>query len=237
MSLELVLLNSDTHRFFDCSSTVSSHKARSFRPYLKVKNLHLTSRMTVFLVCFAEIPVVSPTAVVSSTEEPAGQCMLSAPPRPISTTALREEQKHFFFFIYFWTCVLRCGVNINEGLGRSFEILHIKWVYWDMQNFFHCLKSQCHWRTFPANLQKCSSVRNSAAVWGQGQQIDPQFVTCYLGDTLERRVLMQEKVFLVLSMGHLFHLKFPTRSAFSHPYFFIPICIIWLVKKINYIDL
>lgn len=75
--------------------TVSSHRARSFRPYLKGKNVHLTSEMTVFLVCFAEIPVVSPTAVVSSTEEPAGQCTLSAP-SPISTTALREELKHVF---------------------------------------------------------------------------------------------------------------------------------------------
>lgn len=96
MSLELVLLNSDTHRFFDCSCTVSSHGARLFRPYLKGKNVHSASEMTVFLVCFAEIPVVSPTAVVSSTEEPAGQCTLSAP-RPISTTALREEQKHFYY--------------------------------------------------------------------------------------------------------------------------------------------
>lgn len=73
MSVELLLLNSDMLQLFDCSCTVSSHTARSFRPYLKGKNVHLTSEMTVFLVCFAEIPVVSPTAVVSSTEEPAGR--------------------------------------------------------------------------------------------------------------------------------------------------------------------
>lgn len=66
-------MNSDILHVFDHTCTLSGRPAKSLRPYLKGMDLHLSSEITLcFLVCVSEIPVVNPTAVVSSTEEPAG---------------------------------------------------------------------------------------------------------------------------------------------------------------------
>lgn len=67
----------------------------------KERNLHLNqwiiASVVCVCVCVSEIPVVSPTAVVSSTEEPAGQCTHSAP-RPWAPP-LYERNKNILFNI------------------------------------------------------------------------------------------------------------------------------------------
>lgn len=137
-------------RFFDCSCTVSSHRARSFRPYMKGKNVLLTGELDcVSVLC--RNPSGQPD---SCGEQHRGTS------RSVDALCTSPRKHHCFMrgtktlLPYVWTWILRCGININEGLVLSFKLLHIKWVSWDLQNFFHCLKNRCHWCSFPANLQK-----------------------------------------------------------------------------------
>lgn len=54
ITLELLLMNSGLKHFFDYTCTLSRHRAKSLRLYLKGRNLHLTSEITLHCLCMLQ---------------------------------------------------------------------------------------------------------------------------------------------------------------------------------------
>ena len=93
-SLELLLMNSDILHFFDHTCTPCRLSAKSLSPYLKGRDLHLTSEITLYFMCvFQKSPWSTPQLwwAAQRNQQVSIRALCTS---PISTAALWEEQKH-----------------------------------------------------------------------------------------------------------------------------------------------